>query len=128
MRLSWRRLITFLSRHINLQTTQKHVYHVPEAFFHPNQTELFVCLFVCLIWSLKLFAVLMKRFLCRNSHERDLTEIKGDYVFSKIQWVSKNFYGLCLKFQNLSYLSYFRALPDYFSKLSGFRTFFIPNP
>ena len=126
MRLSWRRLITFLSRHINLQTTQKHVYHVPEAFFHPHQTELFVCL---LVLEFETFCHNHEEpFFYRNPQERDLTEIKGKYVFSKIQWASKNFYGLCLKFQKLSYLSYFRALPDYFSKLSGFRTFFIPNP
>ena len=38
MRLSWRRLITFLSRNINLEKTRlKHVDHVPRAFFHTRQ-------------------------------------------------------------------------------------------
>ena len=95
-------------------------------------------LFVCLIWSLELSAITMKSFFYRNPHERDprnynkrdLTEIKGGFIFEKVQWAPKNLYGLCLEFQKQSYYSHFRALPDYFSKseLPGFRTFLILNP
>ena len=80
----------------------------------------------------------MKSFFYRNPHERDprnynkrdLTEIKGGFIFEKVQWAPKNLYGLCLEFQKQSYYSHFRALPDYFSKseLPGFRTFLILNP
>jgi hypothetical protein len=104
---------------------------VPEAFFHPHQTELFVRLFdLFFFYSFSPFCHTHKEVCLEVPMRRTFTEINVEFVFAKIQWAPKNFYGLCLKFQKQSYLSHFRALPDYLKKseLSGFRTFFIPNP